>query len=849
MIYDLKIKEARIKNLGGKAYNLIHLNKLNFQVPEFFVLTTKFFEKFLGDDLERYKELLENYDEESRLEIIKIIKEREFPTELRKIIKSKLRSHFKQSDLIAVRSSASDEDSDNYSFAGMLESYLNIKQDDTLFATIKNCYLSNFSTRVMKYREKNKIINPSISMSVILQKMIDADYAGVMFTSNPQTNNPDETMISLVKGLGEKLVKGEVDGSDYIINSLGEIVWKDLEKNLEIPNNLILKLYDSGQDIENSYDVKRGQDIEFCIRDEKIYIVQSRIITSYNYVDKNKFRTILDNSNIIESYSGVTTPLTFTFAREVYSKVYNQTLNNFYIPKDAIDGIQEDLNNMLYFYENNIYYRLNSWYKMTALYPGYEKNKKYMENMMGVKMGLDESKQQARNRVIKTYGRFIYKLAMMKKDSKKFINKFNRITEPYYNNDFKGKNNIELLEIYKELEEGILDDFIIPITNDMGAMIFYGILTDKIKKIDIDNGEGLISEILSQQGDVESVKQSLDLIDIVEEIKNNEKLYKYFKESKIDDLILDLDKDEVIFLKIKAYLEDYGPRSMDELKLETITMLEDTTFLFEIIKQYLNLETNAETYKPSKSKEAEEKIYSNYNFIEKPMMKTLVKITKYFIKNRESLRLRRTYIYSIVRKIFIRIGINFEEKKIIERRKDIFYLTKDEIYEIINQKDYDSSSIQKTINKRKEEYMLNKNKKTYERIYFYGDVNPSNALPIFSRQETEEEEGVLSGVSGGGKVVSGIVKYVEDPNDANVEGYILMAKRTDPGWTVLFPMAKAIIIERGSALSHSAVIAREMGLTLVVGVRGLTSIIKDGDRVRVDGINGTIEVLEENNEE
>lgn len=849
MIYDFKNKQAKIEDLGGKAYNLIHLARLNFKVPKFFVLTTEFFKEFLGEDLKKYKELLENYDEESRIKITNIIKEREFSPELRKIIKNRLSSDFSESDLIAVRSSATDEDSDSYSFAGMLESFLNVKQDDNLFASIKSCYLSNFSTRAMKYREKHKLINDSISMSVILQEMIDADYAGVMFTSNPQTNNPDETMISLVKGLGEKLVKGEVDSSDYIINSLGEIVYMDLEKHLEVSNELVLELYNSGQDIEKSYAVRRGQDIEFCIQDEKIYILQSRVITNYNYVDKNKFRTILDNSNIIESYSGVTTPLTFTFAREVYSKVYNQTLNNFYIPKDAIDGIQEDLNNMLYFYENNIYYRLNSWYKMTALYPGYEKNKKYMENMMGVKMGLNESKQEARTRVIKIYSRFIYKLVMMKKDSRKFLNKFNRITKPYYNKDFKGKSNLELLGIYKELEEGILDDFIIPITNDMGAMVFYGILTDKIKKLDVENAEGLISEILSQQGEVESVNQSLDIIDIVEEIKNNEELYNYFKEREIEDLILDLDKDDGIFLKINTYLENYGPRSMDELKLETITMLEDPTFLFETIKQYLNLETSAETYKPSKSNQAEEKIYSNYNFIQKPMMKTLVKITKYFIKNRESLRLRRTYIYSIVRKIFIRVGINFEKKKIIEEWGDVFYLSKDEIYQVINQKDYDSSKIQETINKRKDEYAHNKNKSTHERIYFYGDVNPSNALPVFSRQETKEEEGVLSGVPGGGKVVTGIVKYVENPKYANVEGYILMAKRTDPGWTVLFPMAKAIIIERGSALSHSAVIAREMGLTLVVGVRGLTGIIKDGDRVKVDGVNGTIEVLEENNEE
>ena len=121
-------------------------------------------------------------------------------------------------------------------------------------------------------------------------------------------------------------------------------------------------------------------------------------------------------------------------------------------------------------------------------------------------------------------------------------------------------------------------------------------------------------------------------------------------------------------------------------------------------------------------------------------------------------------------------------------------------------------------------------------------------LPIYSRQEVSDD-GVLRGVAGGGGVVEGIVKLVEDPTGADVEGYILMAKRTDPGWTVLFPMAKAIIIERGSVLSHSAVVAREMGMTLVAGIRGLTNAVKDGMRVRVDGVNGTVEIIGEDNEQ
>ena len=143
----------------------------------------------------------------------------------------------------------------------------------------------------------------------------------------------------------------------------------------------------------------------------------------------------------------------------------------------------------------------------------------------------------------------------------------------------------------------------------------------------------------------------------------------------------------------------------------------------------------------------------------------------------------------------------------------------------------------------------NRAKPVNERMYFYGEMRPENMIPIYSRQEAARgKSDLLSGVAGGGGVAVGRVKYVEDPTDADVRGRILMAKRTDPGWTVLFPMADAIIIERGSVLSHSAVVAREMGLTLVVGIRGLTDVIKDERLGRVDGSNGTVEILGEGEE-
>lgn len=834
-----------LNKVGGKAFNLARLSLNDFNVPPFIILDTDEFWNFLAKDKERYKELLLNYNASSLSEIRKLIENKEFSLISKERIKTKLDEVFKRHGKIIIRSSATDEDGNNYSFAGMMESYPDLSIEDDVFGYIKKCYLSCFSDRAMEYRALNKLIDEELSMAVIIQSMVESDFSAVAFTTDPQTNDPDEVFISVVKGTGEKLVSGEENSDDYVVDAEGDV--RRLSGSLDIDKRIIREIADIGKKIEESYDKKRARDIEIAIKDQKIYVLQERPISAYSHIDKGQFRTIYDNSNIIESYSGVTTPLTFSFAREVYEKVYRQTLNNFFISQEDIESIKEDLANMICFYQNKVYYRLNSWYKMTALYPGYNKNKKYMENMMGVKLELKEGKAKQKLRLFRIYLRFIHKLLRIKKDSLLFVDKFERITKDHFNNSFENYTNKGLVDLYRQLEENILDDFTTPITNDMGAMVFLGILNDALKKKKLSDYEGLLSKVLAKQGNVESLKQSIALIDLVNYINNDTQLKSYYQNTEIEKIIEELDKDNKINKQIKEYIYKYGSRAMEELKLETVTLFQDPRFLIQTIKNYLNMEKIPAVYSDEEFDIKD--FYKHFSLFEKLYIKPVTEITKYFVKNRELLRLRRTYIYSIVRNIFLRMGQNFKEQGIIENARDIFFMEKNEAFDIASFGIVGYEDIRTQIEERKKEYEINKEKECYERMYFYGEVKEENMLPIYARQEIISQDlNTLQGVAGGGRVVEGIVKYVKEPEEADIEGYILMAKRTDPGWTVLFPMAKAVIIERGSVLSHSAVIAREMGLTLVVGIRGLTSRVKDGMRVRVDGIKGTVEILEANDE-
>lgn len=807
-----KYDSSKLNLVGGKAMGLWKYPKLN--TPKWFVLTTDFFDEIYGNDNDLINTLVAKGDEKS---LEQLIMTKEFPKKFEKMILKNI----DENKEYAVRSSGVDEDNKDASFAGMMSSYLSIKTE-SLITYIKKTYLSAYSKRALNYRHQNNISNMNIKMAVIVQEMVDADVSGVLFTINPITNNPDEFLISVIEGLGERLVSGEENSIDYIVNAV----------NIE-GNNPLLTKNEIMEIVNLGYDVLRDsntfQDIEFCIKDKKLYFLQTRTIVPYKDINIKEPRTIYDNSNIIESYSGTTTMLTFTFARFVYEKIYTQTLQAGHIRKKVIDSLRPYLKDMLRFYDNKIYYNLNSWYMLTSIFPGKKNNISYMENMMGVKTKMRKTKhiKMSLFDLLNLGIRLKYRLSKMKKLSNKFLNKFEEVVTPYLGIEFEHYDEHQLLKTFKYIEENIVDDFTTPIINDVGAMMYYGKLTKYVRKLNIEDPDGFISKMVSKQGDVASTKSAPLYLAIVEKINIDKNIKHDFETLSVDELINKYHNNSFISSDINKYIKEFGPRVMDELKLETITLYEDPSFLYQMLK---NTIVNGLAVEPLQN---EQTINIKLNVFKKIKLNSLLKKTKYFIKNRELLRLRRTYLYSVIRKIYIRMGIIFKKKGLISEARDIFHLKKEEIEMVVNGDSSNLRNLKEVVAKRKQKLFENNSKKTYNRIVFFGEKE----LLVLDKTPSD---GILRGVPSGAGVVKGKIKLVTDPSNANINGEIMLAKRTDPGWVMLFPMCKAMIVERGSILSHSAVVARELGIVAVVGVENATSILKDGDEVTVDGIKGEI---------
>ena len=789
------------KAVGGKAYNLDILTKNGINVPQWFVVTSP------DDDFE-----------------------------------------VEENKLYAVRSSAVGEDGSGNSFAGQMESYLYVKPENIKEA-IQNVINSANSDRIKFYREQNGLSNDDIKVGVIVQEMVNSEISGVAFSSNPITGKRNEIVISSVFGLGEGLVSGELNADTFtvcnekITKKIAEKPYKIVfnnekcfgTKQVENKNPSASSLSDE-QIKEIAQEVKRivaiygkPQDIEWTYEGGKLYILQARPITTLeNIPDKSQQEVIWDNSNIIESYSGVTTPLTFSFIKDVYTEVYKQFLLIMGVEQELIEE-NSDIFQMLGLIEGRVYYNLLNWYRLLRLMPGYEINAGFMESMMGVKQKLNnvpQVKLSKKNKYIRLFNlikSLIINLFRLPKDIENFYKHIDRTLSPYENGKLEGKNSNELMEIYFELESKLMKRWQAPLVNDFYAMIFYGLLKKSLAKID-KNGT-LQNDLLTGETGIISTEPIKRIKQISNKICKGE----------------NADKD------IEEFIQKFGNRCIGELKLETITYKQDPSLLQFIINSYVKqgiIDLEKETAREQEIRTNAEKIVKEK--IKNPFFGFILKNARLRVKNRENLRFERTRLFGLVREIFLEFGKNFAYDNIIETPRDIFFLTKEEIFNYVRGASVETD-LKTIVKNRKEEFKNFETKNPADRFSTFGTVYTSNSYqPLHPNPLPNGEEEELSGIGACAGIVRAKVKIVHSVAESEgLEGCIMVAEKTDPGWVPLFPISKGILVERGSILSHSAIVAREMGIPAIVGVNHLLSTLKDGDEVEMDGSTGTIRIIKD----
>ncbi|HEY4221648.1 MAG TPA: PEP-utilizing enzyme, partial [Myxococcota bacterium] len=338
------------------------------------------------------------------------------------------------------------------------------------------------------------------------------------------------------------------------------------------------------------------------------------------------------------------------------------------------------------------------------------------------------------------------------------------------------------------------------------------------------------------------------LIELALFIKANEALAQAFASESVTTLQT-LVADDSRFVEVKRRIADYvdrfGFRCMNELKLEEPDLHADPSFIYQALQNYVQHPppTVAELRAREQSirKRAEDVVAAKLSGLRLSIFRFVLKHARKTVKNRENLRLCRTKVFGIARRIYDGIGSNLHGRGMLASPRDVYLLRREELFSLL-----DASSTtrdwQGVVALRQADraaYLASNGPD--DRFVTRGAVYVGNAWK--KAAVAASADGTMRGTGCCPGQVRAPAKVIRDPRgDLSMNGNILVAERTDPGWTPLFPSASGVLVERGSLLSHSAIVARELGIPCVVGVAGLLATVHTGDDVEMDGGAGTIRV-------
>lgn len=862
-----EIDKTQLLLVGGKGLNLGKLAKIQgIQVPEGFCVTTEAYQKALEQN-EAFHELLaqltllkvedRNQIGEISRKIRKIIMEVEIPSDVVKAVAHYL-SQFGDEHAYAVRSSATAEDLPHASFAGQQDTYLNIIGKEAILRHISKCWASLFTDRAVIYRMQNGFDHNQVYLAVIIQRMVFPQASGILFTADPITSNRKLLSIDASFGLGEALVSGLVSADCYKVQE-EEIVDKriatkklaiygrkeggtetqqidpDQQKTQTLAEQQILQLARIGRQIEAYFGCP--QDIEWCLVDDTFYIVQSRPITTlypipeandqenHIYVSVGHQQMMTDPMKPLGlSFFLLTTPAPM---RKAGGRLFVDVTHML----ASLDSRKMLLNSM------GQHDPLMKDVLITIIERG-----EFIKSLPNDKQ---EQSSGKRNKSVSS------------PDSRAQIENDPTIVSDLIKSSQRSieelKQNIQT-KLGSDLFDFILEDIQIlkKILFDpqssavfMAAIDASSWINEKMKEW---LGEKNVADTLSQSvpNNITS-EMGLALLDVADVIRPYPEVMDYLQNVKDDnflDELVKIDGGQETQDAIIAYLNKYGMRCAGEIDITKTRWSEKPiTLVPMILSNIKNFEPNASYRKFEQGRRValkkEQELLDRLKQLpdgehKAKETKRMIDLIRNFIGYREYPKYGMVNRYFVYKQALLKEAEQLVQTNVIHEKEDIYYLTFEELHEVVrtNKLDYE------IISKRKDEYKLYE-KLTPPRVI---TSDGESIVGKYKRENLPAEAVVGLPVSSG--VIEGRARVILNMEDANLEdGDILVTTFTDPSWTPLFVSIKGLVTEVGGLMTHGAVIAREYGLPAVVGVENATKLIKDGQRIRVNGTDGYIEIL------
>lgn len=871
--------------VGGKARALSTLARAGFPVPPWFAVTPEaFWASVSPADRERIRHPASDDD------LVAAVVRARPSAAVEDAIRAAVADMAATGARVAVRSSASDEDGAAHSFAGQLESFLHVGAE-ALAHRVAAVWHSGFSTRILAYRRQHGLPMPPPVPAVLVQRMIDARVSGVAFSADPVSGRRAVAVVSAVPGLGTAIVSGECDADSWHVDRASAAGATPSILDRQIANKRRVHRPDAdapggvaAHDLDDTAaraaalsdeEVRavaalarraaahfgRPQDIEWAYEGSTLWLLQSRPITSLAAIaDPDAERRLWDNSNIVESYSGVTTPLTFSFTSEIYEHVYRQFCRIMRVPRRAIAASDDAFRNMLGLIRGRMYYNLINWYRVLALLPGFTINRRFMEQMMGVSEGLPpEVVEEIARRpgggavrdalhLASTLGGLLIQHLTIDRRVREFYARLDAaLVAP--TPAFADRTPDELVAHYRELRAALLLAWDAPLVNDFFAMIFYGLLRKLCASWCGDTDGTLQNDLIGGEGGLVSAEPAARLTRLAALAAATPAFGALLASGTREAIEGELPGQAAFAAEYRAYLDKFGERSVNELKLETETLHDDPLPLMRGIGN-LVLQRSAAASTPMSGQTRRDAAQARVRaaLASRPLRRRLfswvLRHARARVRDRENLRLERTRLFGRVRRIFVELGRRFHAVDRLAEPRDIFFLTVDEVLAFVEGRSTCPSLAELASIRRREfrEYEATAappSRFETQGSPYQGQTLAATTRPTVSGGDERKGQGCCPGV------VRGQVRVVADPRTVDLaDRRILVAEHTDPGWILIFPSALGVLVERGSLLSHAAIVTRELGIPSIVAIPGVTQWLRDGDWVEMDGRTGVVRKVE-----
>ena len=884
------IDPARASEAGGKATNLARMIRAGWPVPPGFCITTAAFRRFVagvegGDSLYAGMENLESVAVEQAQVAAARVRERlaalPVPGEVEAEVVSAWQSHGAER-AYAVRSSATAEDLPNASFAGQQDTFLNVRGRAAILDAVRCCWISLFTDRAVLYRMKNRISHRSVAMAVVVQEMVRAEAAGVLFTADPVTGDTGRIVIEGTYGLGEALVSGKVNPDrwalekdtlrvserqanrktvEIVLDEAGGVRERSIlaarQNELCLSEAMVRRLGELACKAERLFG--GPQDMEWAIGDGRIWLLQSRPITTLHQPAEED-RTVWSNLAVGEVMPDVATPMTWSVLELVLKGFINPTVRRL--------GMDLEKKPWLGLIAGRVYLNMTTVAEIFRSLP-FLANVELDEALGGHqgRMGIaipanPTSGQRSLNirRRVRLLGLMVWFLVhSTNRSGAAFIAELRRRLDELACADVSSMPDEELARfipgLFSRAYRGADDaPFEAAALGCAGGGFGCVMVLFRLSRKWLGDADGsLANRLISGAGGMDSAESALDLWRLAAWARQHSLVTQVLQEpgsfAAADKRLEATPAGQEFLGRWRGFMARHGHHSRGEVDVHNPRWSETPDYVLDMVRSYLRVSETADPLKlqAGRLRQRQQLMADCQRRLRHPLKRWafnfLLRKGQRGLAVRENGKSECVRMLGLMRRALLEAGRRLAERGILREGDDVFFLNLTELGPVLaGRVEFD---VPVTIAERKAEFARNLSLTPPPVIV--GRFDPDRSIPI----AIDETAKLLKGLAVSPGVVTGRARVIlrADAEARVLPGEILVAPFTDPGWTPYFLPAAAIVVDLGGQLTHGSVVAREYGIPAVVNVGSATRIIRTGQVIQVDGNRGVVTILSEGEEQ